>query len=413
MQSLSLRNVGDCMNKQYREPYLSIILLVLLVFEFPFFNLFLVIGSLMILISVVLYKRRPVINTEMIVLSLFIVLYFVIDDNLAQSNSYKFWYVLSTISMYTYGYYMDFNEVSTKARSKRIEYVISVVAISYTSYLLLTVFNSLFRGQFSISRNPLNIWTGTFRAATHYGTMSVIPLAFGLFLIFTGTFKWKRRLGIMIVLFTGMLAVMTASRTIILLIPIGSIFGYFANVDMQGVLKKRNLNQLLGAILLLSIGIFVFATNLFNTQSIFMSSPLGQRYLSGSIPTLENDGRLVNVRFFLEHIVGSIWGGGYTRQHAGNLHNVYLNVFDLSGIVPFLLLVLFTIMVVKDFKRLGQNKSVYFPNRLLLFLGFFLSFNQILLEPAMESVPVFMWCMFMICGMQRKVSRYIGEDLFR
>lgn len=365
----------------------------------------------MLIISVIIYKRRPMVNMEMVVLTLFIVLYFVIDENLAQSNNFKIWYAVSTVSMYTYGYYINFDGLNIRERSKKIENIIKVIAISYTFYLLLTMVYSLIQGQFSISRNPLNIWTGTLRAATHYGTMSIIPLAFGLYMAITGMDKREKRLGIMLVLYTGMIAVMTASRTILLLIPIGTVIGYFANIKMQGVFTRRNINQLVGAILLIGFGFLSFALNLFNIRTIFLSSQMGVRYLSGNIPTLENDGRWEDLSFFFQHISESVWGGGYSRQHAGNLHNVYLNVFDLSGIIPFLLLVLFTYYTVKNFRRLGQKSSVDSPTRLLLLLVLSLSFIQMLIEPAMESVPVFMWCIFLICGMQKKVSRYLSEEL--
>ena len=81
-------------------------------------------------------------------------------------------------------------------------------------------------------------------------------------------------------------------------------------------------------------------------------------------------------------------------------------MFDLSGIVPFGLLVLFTIWVIKDYKRAAVNKSVNIPTQLLLLLVLSLSFVQMLLEPTMESVPVFMWCLLLICGMQSKVSHF-------
>lgn len=119
-----------------------------------------------------------------------------------------------------------------------------------------------------------------------------------------------------------------------------------------------------------------------------------------------DDGRIKNIEFFFQHMRQSLWGGGYSRTNAGNLHNVYLNVFDLSGIIPFTLLVLFTIWVVRDYRRVAKNNSVNISTRLLLLLILSLSFVQMMLEPTMESVPVFMWCLLLICGMQNKVSHF-------
>ena len=136
----------------------------------------------MLLFYTLVYKRRPVANGEMLVLLIFIALYFIIDSKLQQSNTYKFWYAVSTVSLYTYVYYMRFDGLSREERSYKDDNVIEIIAITYTAYVLITVIYSSAHGQFVLTRNPLNLWTGTFRAATHYGTMSIIPLAYGLYL---------------------------------------------------------------------------------------------------------------------------------------------------------------------------------------------------------------------------------------
>lgn len=393
------------MSRSYKEPALCMLLLVLMIFEVPYFNLFLVAGLLMIVLYTVIYKRRPVANAEMLVLLLFIALYFMIDTKLEQSNTYKIWYAISTVSLYTSGYYMNFDRLEKEGRSKKLEYVIRIIAVSYTAYVLITVAYSAMKGQFTITRNPLNLWTGTLRAATHYGTMSIIPLAYGLYLAVTGESKRKNRLGWLLVLFAVFVAIITASRTVLLLVPVGAIIAYFANIHMRGEFSRKHLNQLIGVLVLLGLGIAAFVVDLFGIQTLFFRTQLGQRYLLGYAPTLMNDGRWKNIQFFFENIKQSLWGGGYSRTNAGNLHNVYLNVFDLSGIIPFALLVLFTFCVVRDYRRMRKNDSVTISSSLLLLLVLSLSFIQMLLEPTMESVPVFMWCLLMICGMQNKVSR--------
>lgn len=396
------------MSRSLKEPFLCMALLVLMIFEIPYFNMFLVAGLLMLLLYTIVYKRRPVANGEMIVLLLFISLYFIIDSKLAQSNTYKLWYTVSTVSLYTCGYYMRFDGLNIDERSYKVENMIKIIAVSYTAYVLITVIYSSIRGQFVLTRNPLNLWTGTLRAATHYGTMSIIPLAYGIHLTVGNEEKRGRFAGWLLIIFVIAVAIITASRTVLLLIPLGAIIAYFANVKMRGNFQRKHLSQLFGSLILLGLGVVVFVTDMFGIQTLFFRTQLGQRYLLGYAPTLMNDGRIKNLEFFFQHLRQSMWGGGYSRTNAGNLHNVFLNVFDLSGIVPFALLILFTIWVKRDYKRVTVNQSVNIPTRLLLLLVLSLSFVQMLLEPTMESVPVFMWCLLLICGMQNKVSHVTG-----
>lgn len=390
----------------YREPFLCMALLVIMIFEVPIFKLFLISGAVMLILYTVIYKRHPFIDVAMVVLILFIVMYFAIDTKLESSTEYNVWYAISTISLYAYGDYMDFDGLSTKERSDKVTSVIKTIAIAYAAFVLVTMVYSIMKGQFAITRNPLNIWTGTLRAATHFGTMSLIPLAYGLYLIIAAKSKMSHKCGWMLIIFVSLVAIITGSRTALFLVPIGSIMAYLANIKIQGVFTKKNLNQLLGALILFAFVTIAFFSDAFGFRTLFYKSQLGQRYLLGYAPTMTEDGRWKKTVFFFENISKSLWGGGYTRSNVGSIHNVYLDVFDLSGIIPFGLLIIFTLIVIGDYRRLRKSASVDDSTALLLLLICSLTFIQLLLEPVMESVPVMIWCLLLICGMQHKVSRY-------
>lgn len=163
---------------------------------------------------------------------------------------------------------------------------------------------------------------------------------------------------------------------------------------------------MLGALILFAFVTVAFLGDAFGFQTLFYKSQLGQRYLLGYAPTMTEDGRWKKTVFFFENISKSLWGGGYTRSNVGSIHNIYLDVFDLSGIIPFGLLIIFTLIVIGDYRRLRKSASVDDSTALLLLLICSLTFIQLLLEPVMESVPVMIWCLLLICGMQHKVSRY-------
>lgn len=235
------------MNKHsYREPFLCMALLVIMIFEVPFFKLFLISGAVMLILYTVIYKRHPFIDVAVVVLILFIVLYFAIDTKLESSTEYKVWYAISTISLYAYGDYMDFDGLSTKERSEKVTSVIKTIAIAYAAFVLMTMVYSIMKGQFAITRNPLNIWTGTLRAATHFGTMSLIPLAYGLYLIIATRSKMSHKYGWMLIIFVSLVAIITGSRTALFLVPIGFIIAYLADIKIQGVFTKKKPESVVG-----------------------------------------------------------------------------------------------------------------------------------------------------------------------
>lgn len=92
-------------------------------------------------------------------------------------------------------------------------------------------------------------------------------------------------------------------------------------------------------------------------------------------------------------------------MHSGRLHNLFLNVYDLGGIIPFGFLVLFSVEVARKLKGVLKNSALNAGAKTLLLLLFILVFVQMMLEPVMESVPVFVWCFLYIAGAVHKVER--------
>lgn len=389
----------------YKEPLLCMLFLTLMIFEVPFFNLYLIAGLLMLILYAIIYKKFITIDGNIVILLLFITLYFLLDTKLEYSTNYKVCYVISTVSIYICGYYVNFDGLNIENKSKKLEYVVRAIAITYSVYIGLTIGLSIAKGQFIVSRNPLDLWTGSLRASTHYGTMSIIPLAYGIYLIITEKKIIKQIMGWVLVVFVSLVAVITGSRTALFLVPIGLIFAYFTNIKLQGKFTKKHFKQFLCIFMLISFVLIVYHLNVFEIKTLLQKSQLGQRYLFGSAQSFKEEVRWTRVEFFLRNINKSFFGGGYTRTRVGNIHNIYLNVFDLSGIIPFTLLIIFLFNILNDYRKIVTNKLLSLQITLLLFIVLLLSFIQTLLEPTMESVPVFMWCLLLICGMQHKVSK--------
>lgn len=387
-----------------REPVICSLILLLIIFEVPYFNLFLMAATLLYIILVIIYKRKAVINKQAIILFLFIILYFIIDSNLRQSNTYKIFYILSVGLLYLCGYYATFDKSNNIQSTKKIFYAIQMIAIGYFSYVIITLVWSVIKGQMSISRNPLNIWTGQLRAATHFGTMLVIPVAYGIWLTLLGENRKRRLYGIMMVLTAAIINVITASRTILLFIPIGFVICYFYSIVVKGKFSRNHLYQLILCILIVMLSMVVINLNLFNIQDKFVASALGQRYATGHVSTIAEDGRMKHWLYFFAHLGESFWGGGFTRIHSGNLHNIYFNVYDLSGIIPFTLLIAFTVMGVKNIKKVCYYDLITDKLKVLIIVVYSLTLLQLLMEPVMESVPTYFWCILYLSGMVDKLA---------
>lgn len=382
------------------ESFLVRVLIALMIFEVPYF--FLIAASLLIWYLIVICKRKSFANRQMLVLAFFIVLYFAIDTNLDCSNEFRITYILSAVSMYAAGFCSNFDRLGYSRQSSKIRDSIAFIAKTYFCYVLVSFVYNFLAGQFAVSRNPLNIWTGDVRAATNYGTMLVIPLAYGIFLLIIGHKKRHKLLGVLFIVSAVLFSIMTASRTILYFVPIGLLSGYCYNIKVNGRFGRKHMKQIAGIFIMLIVFVGMIMANTFNLQTLLLNSQLGQRYASGQVPKISEDGRMVHIKFLFSHWQESLFGGGYTRLNSGDLHNVYLNVYDLSGIIPFILMVIFSFSVLKDVLRLFRNGAISNDDKTLVWVFYTLVFIQLLMEPVMESVPVFFWCLLYISGMIRK-----------
>lgn len=392
---------------RYKEPLFIMVLLALMIFEIPYLNFFLIAPIIGFIYYSIFRRTKLGINYEIIILSIFISSYFLIDTTLIKSMTYKIFYTLSVICIYRNGRCVIYKGLSSYQKSVKTEKIIRFISISYFIYVFISIIYSFQKGQFMISRNPLNIWNGELRAATHYGTMLILPVSYAIFVLFKASKKSEKILGAFIITFAVITSLMTASRTILYVIPIGVFACYYIDIKIQGKLTNKNFCGIVIFIVLIFIGIFIFESNILGVQDKILSTQLGNRISNGQVSSLADDGRIKNISYLFSHMGESLFGGGYTRRNSGWLHNIFLDTYDLSGIIPLIFLILYTITVIRNTKYILKSNMILNSTKVLIFIVLTLSLIQSLLEPIMESVPVFFWCIIYISGLISNLKRYV------
>lgn len=388
----------------YGDPAICTVLLLLMVFEVPVFNVYLVAPTILFFYYAIIMRKGFIVGWDDLLLAAFIISYFVIDSVLEYSTLYKVMYASSLICAYMCGKRVLFQSGNINFNSIKVEKVIRIFAYAYFTYVLITIVYSVANGQFLLTRNPLNLWTGTLRAATHYGTMLVFPAAYGIYLLVSGLEK-RKIIGGAIVVFCIAVSVMTASRTIIYMIPLGIVVCVLAEAKFHKTFNRR-LAFTVGGLTVVVLTLFaMFQSNAFGIQDSFLSTQLGQRIMLGQVSTFKEDGRMVYNMFLFNHLSESFLGGGYTRLHSGRLHNLFLNVYDMGGIIPLSFLMIFFVKAVRKLNMTIKRPVLDAGVKTLVFLLYILVFVQMMLEPVMESVPIFVWCFLYVAGVMHSVAR--------
>lgn len=391
--------------KYKKESILYVLLLIMMICEIPY--VFLVAPIILFIILFILNKKNKIrVNKEFIQISIFIISYFAMDTQLEQSTTFKVLYSLSVISIYLYGINSCSDLKTLELNSQKLQNIIKLISLTFLVYVVITIAINLIIRQFSISRNPIDIWNGTYRAATHYGTMLVFPMVYGCYQIILRNNFREKIFGSLIIIFAVFTCIITASRTILYLIPCVFIIIYYFKLKLDRKIKIRHIRQIVLSLTILAMGIIIFEMNFFNVQTIFNSSQLGLRYASGQATKLEEDSRLSNMVFLFKHLKESLMGGGFTRLHSGNTHNLWLNVYDLSGIVPFTALILYTVSNIKQLGKFIKNKMVGNDTKVLIVSIYIACMLQMVFEPILESVPVFFWSFIYMNGVIYTYSKY-------
>lgn len=382
-------------------PKIISVSLLLIIMEIPY--IFLVLPIVLFFYLLVIYHRKIVLNIDVLILCIFISTYFLFDSVTEYSIEYKLLYINSVILMYINGYCSFPNRFFLNSNKVVIRDIIKLIVVSYLLYVIISFIYSFIVGQFSISRNPLNIWTDEMRPATHYGSMLIIPVAYGVILFINEVGK-KRLLGFGILIFSIIFSIITATRTTLLMIPIGFFINYMLDTAKTNKIKIKYVKQIICIVTMIILLTILFFMNAFGIQDLFFHSQMGIRYTTGHIPSLSEDGRWLNISFLIANVEKSFFGGGYTRINAGNLHNVFLNIYDLGGIIPFCLFLIFTYRRFIHINKLVKYIGLCVFDKMLVVIVFSFIFIQSMLEPIMESVPVLFWSVIYLCGL---IDKYL------
>lgn len=351
----------------------------------------LVLGIVMIC-SVSRFKVR--VNTELLFVIAFAASYFLLDSYIGYSTLRGIAYGGSIVLLYLFGLnwgvrnYDDYEASITRALML-IHYALSVYIIGCVFYTFLSG-----RPINAFARNPYVFWNGEIGNSTHYSSMSTVPLAISMFLMAFEKGRTKRVNSILFILII-ICNVIMANRIIFLFVPTLALVVIFLRNKDQGFSQKGK--TVIGILILLISVYLIYSLNIFDLQNAVMQLPVFQRSAVLRLRGYE-DPRLERQLFILQHFFENTNGGGYFTNAKGDAHNVWLNIYDYAGIIPFALFLIFTIaVIIRIFKLFKYTKESAITTMMIVSLiGFLISFFE---EPVMRSCECYFVLFFFVCAM--------------
>lgn len=182
-------------------------------------------------------------------------------------------------------------------------------------------------------------------------------------------------------------------RTPVLLIGIifilSIIFDYFIFGSNKRILKKTLIIFIMIVIL---TGIMWFS-NLFGFRNMLANTQFISKFREYGLDTGRFD-IMINGMKMMPHY---LWGGqNISGAMEIQIHDLWLDIYDYAGIVPFVIMIVFTVYEIVSFVKLLINKKISSDFKILLIGVYAACLVQAMLEPLMTGASIFLICMVMM-----------------
>lgn len=202
--------------------------------------------------------------------------------------------------------------------------------------------------------------------------------------------KEKRIKLLVIVLFllSSIYCIALARRTTLIMFIISMLFSVFFDVIFIKKHKAMNFSKIsLSIICILIIIIIIYFNNFLNVKNIFDNLMIVKKIRQIGFSTYRLQIFFNNFKLYPKYM----WGGRKISDFTGYLtHNLWGDIYDYAGIIPYLLSIVLTILTIIKIIKLLSNKNINIITKLLYSVILINMCLIMFVEPIMTGMSIFM-----------------------
>lgn len=195
-------------------------------------------------------------------------------------------------------------------------------------------------------------------------------------------------------------------RTPVLMLGISIIVSLLLDLF---VLNKNNVNKKTIYVLLLAIlapillMIIVYLFNLFGLRQWIRGLKIVSKFLWVGLKSERLELFINGLKLMPYHL----WGGQEISNSVGiYIHDLWMDTYDYAGIVPYVLLIIYSIYYLINMIKLVKNKNISNNYKLLFIVLFIVCFLQLCLDPIMTGSSIFLICVVIIGTCFERLNKY-------
>lgn len=323
----------------------------------------------------------------LLLFSAFYALFYSFNATAMQGKQFIVIYALSPITFYLMGKFLIRNNLSPKG----VYYILFVIGVLFSTSAVISVFINFQEGGFAqLDRTIPMFWNGNPVSATIMGGFLTFNMCIPALIITSqGKKGWAFNIAAAGLFIISLICVIRlGSRTQLGIFLTTSIFALLYIMPRQTIKKNAWLLGLIAALVL-----YLIQNVSFDLNADWLTTFAG-RLSGGSDELVSGGGRMERWTKSLEYLISHPLG--WEIKEFGYSHNLWLDVLRVSGIIPFILLVVYSIRSYLQIKKtVNINKENIYLNALILIfsIAFLLLF---MMEPIFEGLYTFflVFCLF-------------------
>lgn len=277
---------------------------------------------------------------------------------------------------------------------EKVKRIIYILTFGMATHVLLNFgYELIIRGIEIFTRNShLDFWT----KEEHPTTQTSVNIIFIISLIYyTFVYETNRRIVkkyAVLLLLCMIYEIALARRTTLFVLIISIIISIFFDkvINKNSIMKFK---KVIIAIVIITVLGLLYYLFLYNPWSHRQSLQIFNKFFFTGIKTGRLDIFIRAIKIAPKHL----WGGQeISTLFDINVHDLWMDTFDYAGIIPYILLIVYSIYclinMIYTFRNNGLSKSF----RLLAFVLFVCITIQMFLEPIITGSPIFLLCSILV-----------------
>lgn len=310
------------------------------------------------------------------------------------------YYFIAPVVLCALGYEFFFEECSEDSFNKYI----FVISFGFFLHAVLSIINSINAGLFKYNAEYIqDFWNGRMISRTIMGMYMVPVVCYAIPRLLSRISAIRKVLLIIMIVVPVLLSIYVGNRALLVIVLVLAAVSYMFGYKMS----SNKLRFLFTALMILSAVIICVALNVMGIREFINSS-----FLASRTKSLRADSRFVVylsvMKDFTKYLLGWISSGGGIIGETGLVwaHNIWIDVFVYSGLLPLIFFIDYSIRVIKDTIRASRKKSFSLETRLCIIAFLVGVFLEWAVEPVLQSNPYFVSACCFIFGMISRMGDY-------